>query len=122
MRLRVLTTLAGCLAAVSIGGCKTIEYGPVDGEIPARYGYREQLVSAGHYVLSMVGGANANPLDMQAMWDRRAGELCGSDFDKKIFRAERPTVKYGYYGGAPGAPILEGFLDCKVAAAAPAAN
>jgi len=27
-------------------------------------------------------------------------------------------MTYGYYGGAPGAPILEGFLDCKTAAAA----
>jgi hypothetical protein len=122
---RALTTFAGLFAAVALCGCRSaIEYGPADGEVAARYAYREQRASAGHYVLSMIGAANANPLDMQAMWDRRANELCGGEFEKKIFKAERATLKYGYYGGTPGPPVLEGFLDCKAAVPiiAPAAN
>ena len=47
------------------------------------------------------------------MWDRRARELCGHPgFQKKLYRAERPTTTYGVSGGAPGPMILEGFLYC----------
>jgi len=105
--------VAVAVALWRLGGCKTIPYGPLDGETPPVYGYRETANGPNRYVLTMVGPANASMQDMHEMWERRAGELCQSgDFTKRMFRAERPTTLYGYYGGAPGAPILEGFLDC----------
>lgn len=65
----------------------------------------------------MIVGAGVGDMQtMQSMWDRRARELCGtSDFRKSIFRADRATVRYSAYGGAPGQPVLEGFLDCTAA-------
>jgi hypothetical protein len=111
--MRASTTLTGWLAVAILCGCQTIEYGPMDGKPRARYAYREKLVSEGHYVLTLVGNAGGGPEMMHAMWERRAGELCTGGYEMKIFKAERPTTTYGYYGGAPGAPILEGFLDCK---------
>jgi hypothetical protein len=105
------------LVAASLGGCATIEYGPAGGKPMARYSYREDLVGGTRYVLSIHGPGNAEMAVMQSMWDRRARELCGgSAFTKNLFRAERPTVHYSSYGGQPGAPILQGFLDCSGAA------
>ncbi len=100
-----------CLALIVFGGCQTIEYGPLSGEITPIYGYQETQTREGEYILFLraLGGT---PEAVHAMWDRRAGELCGSEYQKKLYRAERPTTTYGYYGGAPGNMVLEGFLSC----------
>jgi hypothetical protein len=96
-----------------VAGCATIEYGPAGGRPIARYAYSEKLVEGTRYVLTIAGPANAGMADMRLMWDRRARELCGGEtFSRHMFRAERPTVLYSMYGGSPGAPILQGFLDC----------
>jgi hypothetical protein len=111
----------GLAAVASIGGCQTVEYGPLGGKPIARYAYRETAMSATRYVLVMRGPAGAEMSTMQSMWTRRAQELCGdSAFTSTLYRAERPTMTYGYYGGNPGLPELEGFLDC--AAAPPSAG
>lgn len=108
------------LAAVMLGGCATIEYGPLDGDATPMYGYRESKTREGEYILA-IQAFGGNPETVHAMWDRRADELCGSaGFQKKLYRAERPTTLYGYSGGAPGHMILEGFLYCGPAATAAA--
>jgi hypothetical protein len=98
--------------AASLAGCQTVEYGPVGGKPVARYAYSESMVSETRYVLTITGPANAEMTLMHTMWKRRAAELCGENYAETMFRAERPTTTYGYYGGAPGSPILQGFLDC----------
>ena len=110
---------ASILLVFALGGCRTIEYGPIDGDPPARFAYAEKSSEPGKYVLTLVGQPAASMGVMQSFWDRRAGELgAGPDFTKNMYRAERATMLYGYYGGAPGLPVLEGFLECKSAAAA----
>jgi hypothetical protein len=99
------------LTLIVLGGCQTIEYGPLDGEIVPVYGYQETQTREGEYVL-MIRALSGSPETVHVMWDRRAGELCGGEFQKNLSRAERPTTTYGYYGGAPGNMILEGFLTC----------
>ena len=108
-----------CLAGV-LGGCQTIEYGPVDGEITPVYGYQETQTREGEYTLTVraLGGVAET---VHLMWDRRARELCGAEYQKTLYRAERPTATYGYQGGMPGNMILEGFLHCGAAAPAPSA-
>jgi hypothetical protein len=98
--------------AASLAGCQTIEYGPAGVTPIARYAYSESKVSETRYVLTITGPANAEMAVMHTMWKRRAEELCGGSYAETMFRAERPTTTYGYYGGAPGSPILQGFLDC----------
>lgn len=109
---RIPICRASIALAASLAGCATIEYGPAGATPVARYAYSESAVSETRYVLTLTGPANAEMSVMQAMWKRRAGELCGEHYAETMFRAERPTTTYGYYGGAPGAPILQGFLDC----------
>ena len=100
------------LGASVVAGCQTVEYGPAGATPVARYAYSESQVEDGRYVLTITGPANAQMTVMHAMWKRRAQELCGEHFSEALFRAERPTTTYGYYGGAPGSPVLQGFLDC----------
>jgi len=114
-------TTASIPIVLVLGGCRTIEYGPMGGDPPARFAYAEKSNEPGRYVLTLVGQPAASMRLMQSFWDRRARELCaGPDFTKTMYRAERATMLYGYYGGAPGAPVLEGFLDCRATPAAPA--
>jgi hypothetical protein len=109
--------MAALALAASLGGCQTIEYGPAGASPIARYAYSESPVNETRYVLTITGPANAEMTVMHSMWKRRAGELCGENYSETLFRAERPTTTYGYYGGAPGAPVLQGFLDCKAGSA-----
>jgi len=116
-----LTVISG-LAAVMLGGCATIEYGPLDGEATPMYGYRESLTRESEYILT-IQALGGSPETVHAMWDRRARELCGHPgFQKKLYRAERPTMNYGSSGGMPGNMVLEGFLSCVPAATAAAAE
>jgi hypothetical protein len=108
--MRVRFTLV-CFCLIVLGGCQTIEYGPLDGEITPVYGYQESSTRDGEYIL-MVRALGGTPEGVHTMWDRRAQELCGAEYQKKLYRAERPTTTYGYYSGAPGNMILEGFLHC----------
>jgi hypothetical protein len=100
-----------CLGLAVLGGCRTIEYGPVDGEIVPTYGYQETRTREGEYILT-IRALGGTPEVVHLMWERRARELCGNEFQKQLYRAERPTTTYGYYGGAPGNMVLEGFLHC----------
>jgi hypothetical protein len=110
--MRANLAAAWCLGLIVLGGCQTmIEYGPVDGEVTPVYGYQETQTKEGEYIL-MIRAFGGTPENVHAMWDRRATELCGPEYQKKLYRAERPTTTYGSYGGAPGNMILEGFLLC----------
>jgi hypothetical protein len=110
--MRANLAAAWCLGLIVLGGCQTmIEYGPVDGEATPVYGYQETQTREGEYIL-MIRAFGGSPEIVHAMWDRRAHELCGDVYQKKLYRAERPTTTYGSYGGAPGNMILEGFLQC----------
>jgi len=101
---------------IVLGGCQTIEYGPLDGEVIPTYGYQETPTDKdGEYIL-MVRALSGTPEVVHLMWDRRAREICGPEFQKTLYRAERPTVHYQSYGGMPGNMILEGFLRCGAAA------
>lgn len=119
MRMRAALVLS--LASVVLVGCQTLEYGPIGGEKTPVFGYEETQTREGEYILKIVALAGT-PERVHAMWDRRAHELCGAEFQKKLFRAERPTTTYGYYGGAPGNMILEGFLQCGAAETAATAS
>lgn len=116
--MRVFRPAASCLVLIVLGGCQTIEYGPLDGEITPVYGYKETPTQDGQYIL-MVRALGGVPETVHTMWDRRAREICGAEFQKQLYRAERPTMLYDHYGGAAGNMILEGFLRC---GAAPAGN
>jgi hypothetical protein len=109
--MRANVTTAACLGLIVLGGCQTIEYGPLSGEITPVYGYQETPTRDGEYIL-LVRALGGTPETVHVMWDRRAQELCGAEYQKTLYRAERPTTSYGYYGGAPGNMILEGFLRC----------
>jgi hypothetical protein len=117
--MRAKPTAAACLGLIVLGGCQTIEYGPLSGEITPIYGYQETPTRDGEYIL-LVRALGGTPETVHFMWDRRAQELCGAEYQKTLYRAERPTTSYGYYGGAPGNMVLEGFLRCGAAAVAPA--
>lgn len=96
-----------------LGACTTIEYGPLGGKPTARFAYEEKPDGDSRYILKIVATGGGDMQTIQSMWDRRARELCGtSNYRKTIFRAERATVLYDLYGGMPGMPVLEGFLDC----------
>jgi hypothetical protein len=115
-RLRASAT-TGALLASLVCGCATIEYGPLGGKPAARFAYKETPNGEARYTLMIIGSGVPDMNVMQAMWDRRAQELCrSSQYTKVIFRADRPTTLYGYYGGAAGQPVLEGFLDCSAKA------
>jgi hypothetical protein len=107
---------ASCLVLIVLGGCQTIEYGPLDGEAIPTYGYQETPTEEdGKYIL-MIRALGGTPEVVHLMWDRRAREICGPEFQKTLYRAERPTVHYQSYGGMPGNMILEGFLRCGASA------
>jgi hypothetical protein len=97
---------------VLLAGCETIEYGPAGQKPYARYAYSEQPNGDARYILTMAGPLDAEMAVMKAMWEKRAQELCGNTtYSKAMYRADR-TSFYGYYGATPGAPVLQGFLDC----------
>jgi hypothetical protein len=113
--MRASLQAASCLALIVLGGCQTIEYGPLDGEAIPTYGYQETPTGKdGEYVL-LVRALGGESEVVHLMWDRRAREVCGPEFQKTLYRAERPTVHYQSYGGMPGHMILEGFLRCGAA-------
>jgi len=119
--MRALLPAALCLVLIVLGGCQTIEYGPLAGEATPTYGYKETRGKDGDYILTIV--ALAGPAEVvHSMWDRRAREICGPEFQKTLYRAERPTETYDYYGGRPGNMILEGFLRCGAPQAAAAGS
>jgi hypothetical protein len=102
-----------CFAVVMLAGCQTVEYGPSGQKPYARYAYSEQPNGDRRYILAVTGPGNADMATMKAMWERRAQELCGNtDYSRAMYRAERAGYYYGYGGAAPGAPVLQGFLDC----------
>lgn len=114
--MRANFTAAAGLAVIVLGGCQTIEYGPLNGEVTPVYGYQETKTREGEYIL-LVRALGGEPESVHVMWDRRARELCGEAFQKTLYRAERPTATYGYHGGMPGNMVLEGFLRCGAAPA-----
>jgi len=117
--MRASRNVVSCLALIVLGGCQTIEYGPIsgtDGFDFTTYAYHEKPTEDGQYILTIqaFGGV---PEKMHEMWDRRARELCGPEFQKQLYRAERPTVLYDSYGGRAGDMVLEGYLRCGAAPA-----
>lgn len=109
----------GLFSVLSLAACTAAPvYGPMGGAKNAAHGYREVASKQGTYTLLVVVPAISSPSLADEFWNRRAGELCGgANYKKNIFRAERPTVLYDYYGGKPGDFMLEGYLTC---AASPA--
>lgn len=107
----VLLTLSACAGP--------LQYAAIDASAHRPYGYRESRTADGRYSLLVVVPAASHPDLAREFWERRARELCGHpDYRRNIFRADRPTVNYDYYGGRPGDFMLEGYLDCTVHAAA----
>jgi hypothetical protein len=101
-------------AAIMLAGCASSEYGAIDEQKGKLFGYKETRQADGSYLLLVNYPAVANGKEVvNAMWDRRARELCGDKpITKNIFNATRPTVRYDYYGGRPGGYVLEGYLTC----------
>lgn len=108
-------------ACAALSGCASLEYAPMSEQ--NGFGYRDSINADGSYTIQIVLPEHGSAQTAHAYWDRRAGELCGGEaYRKNIFRAERPTVHYDYYGGRPGGFILEGYLHCAADGAAPAVN
>jgi len=106
------------LCVVVLSGCTPLTYGPMGGEKQIQYGYKDGSNENGRMTLLVVVPATSNASVAYQYWDRRASELCGSDkYTKNIFRAERATQLYDYYGGRPGDYYLEGYVTCNGAAA-----
>lgn len=121
------------VAALALAGCVTPPtYGPI-GDVPNQYGYRDRQNPDGSHVILVVAGSAPQA---QEFWDRRATEICGSaDFEKNIFRAQRPIITttgdapnalnpaYGasYTPDSYGDFLMEGYLHCP-SEAAPAAD
>lgn len=121
--LRKVQLVAAALAAATLTGCITAEYGPLGEKSP--YGYSDMRNTDGSYTIRVV---SLNAQQAHEFWDRRAAEICGStNFRKNIFRAEIPVITTtGYasnpynpgYGGsytqdAYGALVMEGYLHCE---------
>jgi hypothetical protein len=114
--MRAYLQAGSCFVLTVLGGCQVVEYGPSGGAVLTTYGYHEKPTEDGQYILTIqaFGGV---PEQMHAMWDRRAREICGPEFQKQLYRAERPTVLYDTYGGRAGDMVLEGYLRCGAAPA-----
>jgi hypothetical protein len=123
------TLCALALVSLAAGCVSPSVYGPIDPAI-GPYGYRETRNADGSYTLRVVSDDSAQAYEF---WDRRAQELCGGpNFQKNIFRAERPVVQTTGYAtnalnpafGATytvdqyGSLLLEGYLRCDAAEAA----
>ena len=102
------------LCLLAFPGCITpLSYGPIGGESHSAYGYKDEHRPDGLTTILVVVPANSNATLAYEFWERRARELCGSDsYTKNIFRAERATQLYDYYGGRPGDYYLQGYLTC----------
>lgn len=108
-----------CLVLNSCASSTRMDYKPKTPEEP--FGFEERLENDGSYIVSVVlpGADSTLPF---AFWDRRAAEICGDDnYEKNIYKAERPTVVtqgmyvhggVGFGGGSAGAFSLEGKLTC----------
>jgi len=114
--MRAYIQAGSCFVLIVLGGCQVVEYGPYGGAVFTTYGYHEKPTEDGQYILTIQGFGGA-PEKMHEMWDRRARELCGPEFQKQLYRAERPTVLYDTYGGRAGDMVLEGYLRCGAAPA-----
>jgi hypothetical protein len=113
LRLASAVVLSGLALSVLAGCADQAAYQPIGGETKSSFGYKETRTGDGLYSLLVVVPAQGGPTLAYQYWDRRAAELCGNiNYKKNIFRAERPTQMYDYYGGRPGEFVLEGFLDC----------
>lgn len=113
---------AFAVIALAVAGCVTPPtYGPI-GHVQNQYGYRDNENADGSHRILVV--AASSPMAHE-FWDRRAAEICGStNYEKNIFRAQRPVVTTtGYaanpYGGGAsyqqdtyGDFIMEGYLRC----------
>lgn len=108
----VCVALAGCVAPFNYQ-----EIGP-----GAPFGYRSTAnADGGHTILVVMPEYAANVALAQQFWDRRAAEICGNpNYRKIMFRAERATVYYDYYGARPGNYYLEGYAYCDASASEPA--
>lgn len=119
-------------AALALAGCVTPpSYGPI-GHVQNQYGYRDRQNPDGSHVILVVAGSAPQA---QEFWDRRATEICGSpNFEKNIFRAQRPIITttgyapnalnpaYGasYTQDSYGDFLIEGYLHCEGEAASAA--
>lgn len=104
-------------------GCATAspEYVPMTVKSP--YGYKEILQQDQSYLLSVVLPVSPASESLSfEYWNRRAETLCGgTDYEKNIYKAMRPTLNpQTYYvqggvstgRGSAGAFTLEGSLTC----------
>jgi hypothetical protein len=109
-----IVTIRMLLCAIVCTGCITpVTYGPIGGENHATYGYTDRRSHDGHAILLVIVPAYSNSATAHEFWDRRAREICESrDYTRNIFRAERATQLYDYYGGRPGDYFLEGYVIC----------
>ena len=100
-----------CFFVMMLVGCNiTVPYQKIDAKAGRHFGYQENLINPGQYVLLVV---NNNAQNTRKMWHRRANDLCGhTNYTYNIFRADQKTAYYGYYGGQPGHFEYEGKLIC----------
>jgi len=106
----VIRTIILALGLILVGCISPPHYAELGSKRSPMFGYSEQETKEGSYVLKTV---YPNSSMAESFWTRRAQELCGGiDFEKNIFRQERPTVHYDTDGGRPGYFVLEGFLQC----------
>lgn len=94
-------------------------YGPGD-EKTGLGGYTDSLISqtktSKTYKIKVKLAVHqiSHPDLAKEWWLERAGELCdGSPRIDKIYKNERPTAQYGYYGGYAGNLHVEGYTECR---------
>lgn len=122
---RALALAAGLMLA----GCATqpVVYGPIGQTTP--FGYRDYPNPDGGHTLLVVMPGMANPQEVWAFWERRAGELCPAGTAKRnVFRAERkdtivlPTSNSANVAQRVWASYqMEGYVYCNPTADKPAA-
>lgn len=103
------------LSALALGAaCASADH-YVDRTAPdaGPWGYEDRQLPDGRYEVVVILPGYVTDEAAMAMWDRRAEEICGGPYEKNIFEAQRPTVLYSSYGGAPGGPQLRGLLACR---------
>jgi hypothetical protein len=110
--------MGGALIVLSmLGACTTTPedyYRSADSPEAGGYGYIQSSNPDGTWSLKFRLPVYSGGLGVEALWDRRAAEICGnSNYKKTIYRAERGLVyDYQNYVHVAGDYHYEGFLDC----------
>lgn len=109
--------LVGVVGAISlsVAGCVSSEYAPIDVKAGQYFGYIDAAnLDGSHTVRIMLPMGQGNAENARAYFHRRADEICGGPpLRKTIHTAVRPGIAYDMFGNTvSGNFFLEGLVYC----------